>query len=116
MKLIFAGTDREKEWFKSALGCPHGVPCPRHQGDRPLGNSYPCADCYANNHASTNVTYVDELPDISSTDKVDIVAQLKKHVSRFKNCDGCTFVVNGKCFFDYNCPADLTEERGAHNG
>ena len=112
MKLIFAGTEAEKQWFRHRFGCPHGVPCPKYHdnGVPPIDPNYQCTDCYARNGTLDNVTYVDKLPDTASTGEADIVAQLKKHVERFKNCAGCTFVVNGKCFFDYNCPVDFKTE------
>ena len=111
MKLIFAGTEAEKQWFRRRLGCPNGVPCPRdnRNGVPCIDPNYYCADCFAHNQATDNVTYVDVLPDNAGG---DIVLQLKNYVEQFKNCEGCVFMVNGKCFFDYNCPADLQEKVG----
>lgn len=112
MKLIFAGTEAEKQWFRNRLGCPNGVPCPKHHenGTLPIDPKYHCADCYAHNGTTDNVTYVDVLP--NNAGGVDIASQLKNYAEQFKNCAGCTFMVNGKCFFDYNCPADFKAVKG----
>ncbi len=113
MKLIFYGDEKETKWFKSRLSCPScGVPCPRHQS--PIDPHYPCNECAFNTEFGkhTNVTY--NPPQSDTSDGADIVAQLKKHVERFKNCGECTFSMDGKCFFDYNCPADFDSERGKH--
>ena len=105
MKLILAGTPEEQRWFRERLGCPNGVPCPRHKehGVAPIADDYPCNLCFANNGTLNNVTYVDALPDTTG----NITLQLKSYVEQFKTCDECSFMINGKCFFDYNCPADL---------
>lgn len=110
MKLIFAGTEAEKRWFQERFGCPRGVPCPKYKERDvlPIDPNYDCKYCFARNGAKENVTYVDVLPENAGA--LDIALWLKDYAKQFKNCEGCAFRVNGKCFFDYHCPADLTEE------
>lgn len=106
MKLIFYGDEKETKWFKERLSCPHGVPCPRNNST--IDSHYPCTECAFNTDnygKQTNVTYNPPSSDIS-----DVRKCLHDYIVTVKQCSDCVLYSDGKCQFDYNCPADFTTE------
>lgn len=113
MKLIFYGYEEETEWFKKRLACPHGVPCPcTPKNGVVLDEHYDCTKCafHTDNDGNhTNVTYNPPPSDTS-----DVRKCLHDYIVTVKQCSDCAFYSDGKCQFNYNCPADFDSEGGKH--